>query len=129
MPLYPAVIKICRMICGEHYYLYMVVAIQVLASGIAVIYLFKAFKLITDNSLLSGIVTIWYGCSSGVMSWDTIILTESFSISISVFYIWALIKYVKNKRLKDGYEVIFLSWIAALIKPTLAVYAGGVWLY
>ena len=123
-PLYPLIIRICKILTGENHYLFATACIQILISAAAVFFLYKAIYIATDNRLVSNIIVILYGCSNCIPYWDMQILSESLAISVSVFFLYAIVKYVKYPSFKSGTTAILMSLIATGIKPTLAVYSG-----
>lgn len=123
-PLYPLIIRICKILTGESHYLFATACVQILISAVAVFFLYKAIYMATDNQLISSIITILYGCSSCISYWDVCILSESLAISVSAFFLYAVVKYVKYPSFKNGTIAILFSLIATGIKPTLAVYSG-----
>lgn len=123
-PLYPFLIWICEKITGENHFLFSTVCVQILISAIAVFFLYKTIYIATDNQLISNIIVILYGCDSCILYWDVSILTESLAISVSIFFLYSIVKYVKDPSFKNGGIAILISLIATGIKPTLAVYSG-----
>lgn len=119
-PLYPLIIFICRKLVGETYYLQTVALVQIAVSYIAVYYLYKAVYAATGKNTISAFVTLLYGCNAAVVGWDCSILTESFSVSASVFFLYAIVKYVKSMRIRDGILAIVFSLVATGIKPPMA---------
>ncbi len=124
VPLYPLVLRICRILFGESRYLFFTACVQILISALSVFILYKTLRLATDNLLLSDIIAVLYGCNSCIMNWNIAIWSESLSISVTVFFLYAIVKYVKSPSFKNGTAAILLSLIAAGVKPTLAVYSG-----
>ena len=123
-PLYPFIIRICKILAGDSHFLFAIACVQILISAIAVFFLYKAIYIATDNRLISNIIVMLYGCSSCILYWDVYIQTESLAISVSVFFLYAIVKYVKYPSFRSGTAAILMSLIAAGIKPTLAVYSG-----
>lgn len=123
-PIYPLIIRICYIVAGENFYLFVTAMIQIFFSMIAVYYLWKIFNMITDRYILNAIVVILYGCNSGICTYDVFILSESLAISLSVLFLYSIIKYVKTVSFSNGIWVVITSLVATGIKPTLAVYTG-----
>ncbi len=123
-PLYPLILRICQIIFRESRYLFVAVCIQIILSAISVFLLYKAVCIATSNSLISGIIAILYGCNGCILSWNISILSESLAISVSVFFLYAIVKYVKFPSFRNGTIAILMSLIATGVKPTLAVYSG-----
>lgn len=123
-PLYPLILRICQFIFRESRYLFVTACIQILLSAIAIFFLYKAVCIATNNSLISSIIAILYGCNSCILSWNICIWSESLAISVSAFFLYAIVKYVKFPSFRNGTIAILMSLIATGVKPTLAVYSG-----
>lgn len=72
-PVYPYIINFCRMLCGESTYLVLVVLVQISASLLSLVALYKLLVMTTKNHRLALLVTTGYGCSPTIMCWDTMI--------------------------------------------------------
>lgn len=123
-PLYPLMIRICHIIAGEEHYIFVIAMIQIMFSLIAVYFLWKIFNMITDRYILNAIIVILYGCNTGICTYDVLILTESLAISVSVLFLYSIVKYVKTVNYSNGIWAVIISLVATGIKPTLAVYTG-----
>lgn len=113
------------MLLGERFY-YGVCFVQVAVSLISVYYLYKAVLLALratcefsekTNVRVAQIVCIFYGFNPNTFLWDFNILTESFALSASVFFVYAAIKYLTTMETKDGIFMILLSWVNTMIRP------------
>lgn len=123
-PLFPLIIRMCKILTGESHFLFATVCVQILISAAAVFFLYKAIFITTDSRLISSIIVILYGSSSCIPHWDVYILSESLSLSVSAFFLYAIVKYVKYPSFRNGTIAILISLIATGIKPALAVYSG-----
>ncbi len=125
-PVYPLFLSISHFIGGKESQLIVGVLFQMAISLAAVFFLYKAIKTATDNRWISCvIVTLWGGCA-GVMCWDVLILTESLAISISIFFLYFAVLYLKFGRIKYGICLIGTAFLATWVKPGLVIYTAAV---
>lgn len=120
---YPLFLRICQYLFGEQF-LNGVVILQIVISCVSFLYLYKAGSYILKNKKIALLLTVLYASSPAVIGWNTIILTESLAISGTVFFIYALTKYLENTSVKNGVIVILWAFCLVWIKPALIVYDG-----
>jgi len=121
VPVYPLIIEICERLLGQMGLL-MVCMIQLVTSFISAIYLFKTFNLFSKKKYVSLVVTMAYACSMVIMGWDKTILTESFSLSLTVFLIYNLVNYLKYKKIKSVIYLAMITIIGTFMRPTYLLY-------
>ena len=63
-----------------------------------------------------------YGISTAVIGWNTDILTESLALSITIFFTYCIINYIKLGKLKYGIFSIILALIITFLKPACIIY-------
>lgn len=125
MPLYPLIIRLNRLLLGEHY-LTGVVWCQIIVSLIAVIFFYKAVKMATENRFVACIAMVFYGCYPGIMGFDTFILSESFALSLSVFLLYFAVCYIRDSTWKNGGRMLLLVFLAVCEKSALVIYVPAV---
>lgn len=121
MPLYPLLIRFHRLLWKNHY-LEGVVCCQILVSLIAVVFLYKAVKLAVRNLLIACIAAVFWGCYPGVMGYDTVILSESLALSLSVFLLYFTVRYIRHSTGKNGGRMLFAAFLAVCQKSALFIY-------
>lgn len=123
LPVYPMLIDICKFISEAHFS-FILCAIQLLMSLLSIIVLFWTLKKITDKKWVCLIVTFLYATFNATVGWDKTILTESLSISLTVFIIFGIISYIKDKR----YRYVILTTVCLLVgcflRAVFSIYAG-----
>lgn len=125
MPLYPAIAHLNKLLFNDAYLTGMVWC-QILVSLIAVVFFYKAVKIATRNRLITCIAAVFYGCYPGIMGFDTIILTESFALSISVFLLYFTVRYIQNSTWKNGKWMLLAVFLAVCVKSALFIYVLAV---
>ena len=125
LPLYPAIINLNELLFNDHY-LTGVVWCQIFVSLAAVAFFYKAVKLATGNRLIACMMAVFYGCYPEIMGFDTIILSESFAISLSVFLLYFTVRYIRDSTKKNGRWMILLVFLAVCEKAALLIYVPAV---
>ena len=125
MPLYPTIINLNELLFHDHY-LTGVVWCQIIVSIVAVVFFYKAVKLATGNRLIACMMAVFYGCYPGIMGFDTIILSESFAISLSVFLLYFTVRYLRDSTKKNGRWMMLLVFLAVCEKAALLIYVPAV---
>lgn len=119
-PVYPLIILICKALFGTKY-LNFVVLFQICVSFIAVIYFYKILKLIIKNKIVIAVVTFIYGVTPAICGYDNCILTESLALSGYVFFIYNMIKYIKENKLRNGLLAVGISLVFTFLRPTCLI--------
>lgn len=121
VPIYPTIIKFTEKITNSHnqeqIFSY-VINIQIVISFLSIYIFYLILKKLFKNKHYINICTIGYGLSTVVMGWDNVILTESFSLSITILYIFLMIKFIKEKKFYTYSLTLFVSTIACFLKPS-----------
>lgn len=120
-PGYPLLIDIFQLLLGERYAIG-VIFVQIIVSCISVYYVYKCFCYVTKNERLSLFGTLLYGCSSGIYCWDMILLSESLSISLTVFFLYYALSWIQSFQKKDAILLFLTCFLSFLIKNALFVY-------
>lgn len=120
-PTYPYIINLCRIVGGESCYLILVVLVQIVASLVSLIFLYKLLVITTKKPRLALFITIFYGCSPTVMVYDTMIATESLSISGCMIFLYLMVRYIYTPSVKMGLLAILLMFILTMQKPSFLV--------
>ncbi|MFI3170128.1 MAG: hypothetical protein R3Y06_09315 [Faecalibacterium sp.] len=117
-PIYPIIIRICYVLFTDQFFLHGVVALQIIASFISVIYFCKACKLLFESEKFACFITVLYALCPAITAWDKCILTESFALSGTVVFIYYIIAYIKNPKFSYGFINILLALFLTFLRPT-----------
>lgn len=137
VPVYPLLLDLCNIIANSlgiigDSWIKLVVVCQIICSFLAVIYFYKTLKRMDLNSVFINITTLFYGCTPVLMGYDTAILTESLSLSGTVFFVYYMIKYLYDKKVIYGVTSIILAGVLTFMRPSLAllpIILGIFWLW
>lgn len=124
-PIYPLIIKICR-ILFESRYLEAVVLVQYLIGIVSSGYFYKMLRLIIKNGKIISLFTIIYALCPAIIGWNGVILTESIAISGTVIIMYYIIKYIKIPKISTGATAIILSLVLTFHRPTAIIYVVAI---
>lgn len=128
VPLYPLFIEIFERVFNE-IALEFICFIQLIVSYISSIYLYKTFNIFSNKKYISILIVTVYSCSIVIMGWDKTILTESFSLSLTIFIIYNVINYLKCKKIKSVINIALINIIGTFIRPTFMIYSVIIFLF
>lgn len=128
MPLYPLFIRIIYFIFKKSYFEFICI-IQYIIWIISISYLYKLFQLITNKYKMSTLFTILYTINFGIFGWNNLILTESLALSLTIIFIYYIIKYILNNNIKDCIISIIISLALTFIRPTSVIYLGAIFAF
>lgn len=117
VPIYPIIIKIFKMICGELWQCFICI-FQMIVSFISVFYLYKILKMLIKWEKLRVFITFLYGVSIAVIGWNTLLLTESLALSGTIFFCYFIISYIKKSQLKYGILSVVLIFFMTFLRPS-----------
>lgn len=120
-PVYPFIIKICKELCSNGY-LQLVCQVQYAIWFIAIVFLYKLLKLVVKNEKLVSTFTLIYALCPAVIGWNNNILTESIALSVTIIFIYNVIKYIKIASLKNGIASIIIAFLLTFHRPTSIIY-------
>lgn len=123
-PIYPLIISIFTLVVGTRLNVNFVVLFQILISFIAVIYFYKTMKLTLKNKYIISVTTLLYAVTPAIMGYDNCILTESLALSGYVFFIYNIIKYIKQDKLNNGVVAVIIAFILTFLRPTSLLLVG-----
>lgn len=121
-PGYPYFIKLIRWFDSNliHTYRNIVIA-QCLLSFLSIILFFKIAQKIIGNKKLVLIVALFYGICIPVFDFDKVIFSESFAISITIFFIYLLVRYLQSPSILNAFVVTFFIFIMIMTRPAFIV--------
>lgn len=123
LPVYPMLIDLCQFI-SEAYYSLVVCIVQLLISLLSIVVLYWTLKKLTDKKGICLLVTFLYGTMSATSGWDKTLLTESLSLSLTVFIIFGIVSYIKDKKYRYIIITTICLIISSFLKAVFTIYAG-----
>ena len=96
--------------------------IQAVVSVISLVFLAKLLRHIGVSSPWRELCVLFYGATSAVLGWEPCIMTESFSLSGAVFFLYCAVLYIQRHRLRYGLGALLLALALAFLRPQFLVY-------
>ncbi|MDR3110860.1 MAG: hypothetical protein LBU65_14420 [Planctomycetaceae bacterium] len=136
-PVYPAFIAFCRLIAGEKNALVLTVIGQRIISILALLPLYYICRFFFKTKFLPAVATSFYAAliiGSGYLSgrgdrFDTWIMTESLSMSLSIFFFYFLIGYAQKATYLKAIMIGLTVFVLAMLRPAFLVFLPIVFLY
>lgn len=123
LPLYPMFIDMFELLFGNNFGFFLSL-FQLIFSLISVVFLYLTLRKLSDKRWICLLITYVYGTLNAVTGWDRLIITESLSLSLTVFALFGMISYLKEKI---TIYVIFTASVLTLgcfLRAVFAIYAG-----
>lgn len=126
-PVYPTIIALCR-VFGEHY-LEVVIGLQMIVSLSALVALYHVLRMLHISYYLRMVLVFLYGASPAVCGWDGCVLTESFSLSCTVWFLFFIIRYIKAGGSKNAVAATLLTFIMTFLRPQFLYVFAALFLF
>lgn len=123
LPVYPMVIDICKFISEFHYTL-LLCLFQLIVSLFSIIVLYSTIKKIIDKKWICLLSTFLYGTLNAVSEWDKTLLTESLSLSLTVFVIWGIVSFLKEGKYKYVIITTICLLFGCFLRAVFVIYSG-----
>lgn len=123
LPVYPMVIDICKLVSGSHFAL-LLCLLQLVVSVFSVVVLYWTLKKIIDKKWICLAITFLYGTLSAVAGWDKTLLTESFSLSLTVFIIFGIVSFLKEDKYKYVIITTLCLLVGCFLRAVFVIYLG-----
>lgn len=123
LPVYPMLIDVCKWLSEDHYQL-LVCTIQLLISLFSVVVLYWTIKKLVERRWICLLMTFLYGTLNAVSGWDKTLLTESLSLSLSVFIIYGIVSYIQDKKYRYVWITSGCLLVGCFLRAVFAIYAG-----
>ena len=123
LPVYPMLIDICKFISESHY-TFLLCVFQLVVSLISVIVLYLTINRITEKKWTCLLITFLYGTFNAVSGWEKTILTESLSLSLTVFVLFGIVSYLKERKCKYIIFTTICLLIGCFLKAVFVIYLG-----
>lgn len=120
VPIYPLVLSLLTYICNASWANFVTI-LQIIISFVSLIFLYKILKMLIRWEILRGIIVFLYGVSVAIIGWDTLILTESISLSATIFFVYFIIKYIKYNILRYGIITIIWTFLMIFLRPSFII--------
>ena len=120
-PVYPIIIRLCKILFRDRY-LDAVVLLQIAIAIFSVWLFYLTIKRITNRSIISLLIAVAYGNAMGIMRWDKYILTESFSISLSMTWLYLTVRYIYKPKSVLALSIVVLTFIMTFLRPAFLVW-------
>ncbi len=125
---YPMLIRLVRVVTGDAFCVG-VAAVQAVVSTVSVWFMYRCLMMMTkENKLLSLIITCFYACSPSILQWDMLIMTESLTISLTVFFIYFALKWLREYKKSDAVGFVLMAFLATIVKTAAFVYVGAIFI-
>ncbi len=125
LPLYPMLIDICNALSAQRG-LTLVCVLQLFTHLLSIVVFYRAMQRIAPRRWLNLTVTVFYSLAPAIMSWQRTLLTESLSLSLTVFLFYALICYLQENRTRQLLLAASVLVLGCLLRAVFALYAGMV---
>lgn len=121
LPLYPLLIEIFERFSPK-FSLQMVTGIQLLISCLASVYFYRMCNIISNKKAVNLLFTFLYTLSYATYMWEKTILTESFGLSVTVFFLYYLVRYMYYQNFKNIVKCWIFIAIGVFFKPTFLLF-------
>ncbi|MBR3627898.1 MAG: glycosyltransferase family 39 protein, partial [Elusimicrobia bacterium] len=119
VPIYSILINIFNIITPYHC-INLLCVFQFSISLISIFYLYKILGFIGNNKRINLIIVFIYSVSNCIYSWDKTILTESLSLSLTIFIIYNFISHIKTKKYSYLFYMLLFETFGIFLKPVMA---------
>jgi len=116
-PVYPLFLIAIRNLIPEVFFLKTVIAIQLIVFLFSIYAFYYISRFLISNSKIAFIVTILYACLPSFSSLSLFILTESFAVSGTIFYLYCIIKSYHSTSLKNFFISNLLLLALIMLRP------------
>jgi len=123
LPVYSMLIDICQFISKNHF-AFIVCLIQLFASLLSILVLFLTIKKVTCKKWIALVLTFIYSTLGAVSGWDKTLLTESLSLSLTIFILYGIISYIKDRKYTSVVLTAICLLIGCFLKAIFVLYAG-----
>lgn len=123
LPVYPMIIDVCKYVSESHYTL-LLCLFQFIVSLFSVIVLYWTIRKITEKKWICLFVTFIYGTLLAVAGWDKTLLTESLSLSLTVFVLFGIVSFIKEHRYSHVIITTICLLIGCFLRAVFVIYLG-----
>lgn len=116
-PLYPLFLHFCEK-AGKDNVNRFCVNIQIVIFCISIYFFYKLLELFTSNKPMLMLGTVFYGCMSAIINYNTFMLTESLAVSGTVLFCYLLVLYTRNRNNILLAACIVFALLLAMLRPS-----------
>lgn len=120
-PLYGIFLDLMEVFFGENY-LNAVTFVQMTLSILSIVVFAKLLRRVGISSPWCELCVFLYGVTPAVVGWENTILTESFSLSGTVLFLYWVVLYIQQHRLRYGVGAICLAAALTFLRPQFMTY-------
>mgnify|MGYP002762637514 CR=1 FL=1 len=120
-PLYAVFLHAMQAVFGQGY-LNAVCAVQILLSMLSLVLLARILCQIGVGSPWAQLCVFLYATTSAVAGWDTVIMTESLSLSGTVAFFYCITQYLHTTKLRYGLLAVLLTELLIFLRPQFLTY-------
>lgn len=120
-PLYGMFLDLMELLLGDNS-LYAVTAVQMGLSILSIFIFAKLLLRVGVSSPWREVCVFLYGVTPAVVGWENTILTESFSLSGTVLFLYWVVLYIQQHRLRHGVWAICLAAALTFLRPQFMTY-------
>lgn len=123
LPVYPMIIDIFQRVFVHKTDLAICI-FQLIVSLVSIVVLYLTVKKVTKNKAVSLIITCLYSTLNAVSGWDKALLTESLSMSLTVFILYGLIFFLLETKVRYAVLASVMLVIGCFLRAIFVIYAG-----
>lgn len=129
VPLYPLIIECFQIVFGG-WGLSLLCMAQFAVFYLSCIFFYRLLGLLGCSRLPALLWTLVYAVSPATLNWVRAVLTESFSISLTIFFVYVLVRCLSSIQAEGPYKrqaavLATITFLGTMLRPTFALYAGG----
>lgn len=117
-PLYPLYLGVIKMIIGTKYFILMSIVGQTMLFLFSIYVFYKLAIRIVGHQNVAFWITLFYGTSLHINQWNGMIMTESLSISGSIFMLYSILRLYDCYSLKWGMISAAIIMLLLLQRPS-----------
>ena len=117
-PLYPIYLGVIKMIVGNKYFVITSIVGQTILFLFSIYVFYKLAIRITGCQNIAFWITLFYGTSLHINQWNSMIMTESLSISGSIFMLYSILRLYDCYSLKWGMISAAIIMLLLLQRPS-----------
>ena len=123
LPVYPMLIDVFQGIFNKKANIALCV-FQLLISLLSIFVFYLIAKKVTNNKIVSMVITCIYSTIESISGWDKTILTESISLSLTVFILYGMISYLLENKVRFAVLTSVLLVVGCFLRAVFVIYAG-----
>ena len=123
LPVYPMIIEVFQKLFTYETGL-IICIFQLLLSLLSLIFLYLTVKKVTKNKTVSLIISCLYSTLNAIAGWDKVILTESISLSLTVFALYGIVSFLMENKVRYAVLASGILVVGCFLRAVFVIYAG-----